>query len=294
MSSIYTLFLGLCLGLLLSSAQAQDTVAIDSVKLNPVDSARMAHFQDSVAKSMKYPSYAIEESLKQYARGVDQVSYQTGQLKYKGERWILIPIFLVLLFFALIKQVFERQLGAIFQAFFNNRILGNLMKEDNTFGSWPFLLLFILFGFSLGLFLYQAAVMQGMATQLSGPELFLSISGLLVLLFVFKILALRFLGFFFQVQKATLEYIAILSVTYFNVSMVFIPLACGLAFASDKYKPFLVLLGLGILIISFGLQALRAAFNILSQNRFSKVYLLLYFCTLEICPILILIRALGF
>ncbi len=260
----------------------------------PVDSLAVDSLDTLHLNSVGYPDFNIADALKIDAGSSSELMFKEGTPRVEGEAWLLWPIFMVVVLFALLKQVFNKQLFTMIQAFFNNRVLGHLNKEESLFGAWPFLLLFVVFGFSLGLFFYQAASLMGLHLSLDGPELFMTISVLLILLFLFKILSLRFLGFFFLIQKATSEYISILSVSYFNVSMLFIPLSICLTFAPPAYKASIVLLGLALLLISFGMQALRAAFNILSVNRFSKVYLLLYFCTLEICPILILIRALGF
>jgi hypothetical protein len=48
-----------------------------------------------------------------------------------------------------------------------------------------------------------------------------------------------------------------------------------------------------LLGVIFAFQLLRAGITILSNNKFSKMHLILYFCALEICPILILIKTIG-
>ncbi|RYD70373.1 MAG: DUF4271 domain-containing protein, partial [Sphingobacteriales bacterium] len=115
-----------------------------------------------------------------------------------------------------------------------------------------------------------------------------------IVLYVLKIVVLRLLGFFFDIQKPVNEYISILYLTYFNASLLFMPLVIAFALSPPQYGKFYMATAVVLLVIIFALQLIRAGINILSQNRFSKVYLLLYFCTLEICPILILIKAIGF
>ena len=73
----------------------------------------------------------------------------------------------------------------------------------------------------------------------------------------------------------------------------FIPLVIAFALSPLKYGPYYIAISFVLLAIIFAFQFIRAGVNILSHYRFSKVYLFLYFCALEICPILILIKAIG-
>jgi hypothetical protein len=112
-------------------------------------------------------------------------------------------------------------------------------------------------------------------------------------LYLLKIVALRMLGHLFKVQKPISEYITILYLSYFNLSLIFIPLVIAFALSPLKYGPYFIAVSFVLLGVIFAFQFIRAGLNILSGYRFSKVYLFLYFCALEICPILILIKAIG-
>src|SRR5690606_30846642 len=92
-----------------------------------------------------------------YELGKDELvnrRFVSGTPVPKGELWVLAFVGLLLFVFALLKNSFSKQLHSIVQSFFSNRVLNNLNKEDNLFTSWPFLLLFIQFGFTIGLFFY--------------------------------------------------------------------------------------------------------------------------------------------
>ncbi|MCY1540862.1 hypothetical protein D9M68_765280 [compost metagenome] len=127
-----------------------------------------------------------------------------------------------------------------------------------------------------------------------GFQFFISVSALIILLYAFKIVTLRLLGFFFNIQKPINMYISVLYLSYFNAALLFMPLVIGFALSPIKYGEIYIILAILLSAIIFVIQLVRAGVNILSQYRFSKVYLFLYFCTLEICPILVLIRAIGF
>ena len=219
--------------------------------------------------------------------------YKVGDALPKGDVWVLSFIAFMLLVFAILKRYFSKPLFTMVHAFFSNRVLNNLYKEDNLFTSWPFLLLFIQFGFTIGMFFYLVTQYYQVSYGVSGFQFFLTTSIFIIILYTLKVLLLKLLGHIFNIQKPVHEYIIILYLSYFNLSLLFIPLVVAFALTSLKYGLNYIIISLFIAGIIFTFQVFRAGINILSHYRFSKVYLFLYFCALEICPILILIKAVG-
>lgn len=249
---------------------------------------------DSILKANTVGRSGIMDRYKEFGDVKKISAFRTGKPVPHGEVWILVVIAVLLAVFASLKVAFSKQLQSIIQSFFSNRILNNLNREDNLFTSWPFLLLFIQFGFTLGMFFYLVSQYYHINFSSSGFKFYVSISVLIIVLYVFKIVILRMLGYLFNVQKAVNEYVSILYLSYFNLSLVFIPLVIAFALSPLRYGAYYVAASFILLAIIFTFQFIRAGINILSHYRFSKVYLFLYFCALEICPILILIKAIGF
>ncbi|MDQ7950068.1 MAG: DUF4271 domain-containing protein [Pedobacter sp.] len=270
-----------------------DTITPKTLK--PLDSAAIAAIADSLSKGYGYEKIDFKVLIDNFLRhSISTDPHQKGEVLPKGELWVLLLIAGLLVIFAVLKHIFSRQLFAIVQSFFSNRVLGNLNKEDNLFNSWPFLLLFVQFGFTIGMFFYLVAQSQQLEMAKNGFQFFISISIGVIALYALKILLLRLLGLVFSVQKPVTEYVSILYLSYFNTSLLFIPLVVAFALSPLKYASLYIAIAVVLLIVIFVFQFIRAGVNILSNYRFSKVYLFLYFCTLEICPILILIKAIGF
>ena len=259
------------------------------------DSAINPHaLLDSVEKEYLFPSLDLMAWQKKYAGFKKKNNpFQLGKLIPKGNVGLLGFIFLMLVIFGVLKNAFSKQLSAIVQSFFSNRILNNINKEDNLFSSWPFLLLFIQFGFILGMFFFLVAQYYDMYQAKHGFRFFFSISILIIVFYALKLILLRFLGHLFNVQKPVGEYISILYLSYFNASLLFIPLVVAFALSPLKYGVVYIALAFLLLGVIFAFQLLRAGITILSNNKFSKMHLFLYFCALEICPILILIKTIG-
>lgn len=271
---------------------------VDSVtpkNLRPLDSLSKAKLLDSLSKGFGYEKLNLDKLINDFlAKSVSTSSFQKGNDLPKGEIWVLGVLIALLILFAILNRIFSKQLTAIVQSFFSNRALSNLNKEDNLFTSWPFFLLFIQFGFTIGLFFYLVATYKKLNYAGGGFQFFLTLSVLIIILYVFKILLLKLMGYIFGILKPVNEYVSILYLSYFNAALLFIPLVVAFALSPLKYGELYISLALILLGIIFIFQFFRASVNILSHYRFPKVYLFLYFCTLEICPILILIKAIGF
>lgn len=248
---------------------------------------------DSIMREKLVPLKDGEAWYTIHTKAKKESLYKKGKILPKGDAWILLVIGFLLLVFAILKRYFSRQLYSIIEAFFSNRVLNNLNKEDNLFTSWPFLLLFVHFGFTIGMFFYLVTQYYQLTYGAGGFKFYVTISVLIVLLFGLKIFFLKMLGHLFNVQKAVHEYITVLYLSYFNTSLLFIPFVVAFALSSMRYGFNYIIISSILVGLVFIFQFFRAGVNILSHYRFPKVYLFLYFCALEICPILILIKTVG-
>ncbi len=270
--------------------KAVDTLTPNVLKIR--DSLTNAIWLDSLNKGYGFEVFSLQKLL--YADYyIAKIVYQQGEILPKGDVWILAIIGFLLVLFSILKNAFGKQFSAVVQSFYSNRALSNLNKEDNLITSWSFLLLFIQFGFTIGMFFYLVVQYREMPQAEGGFVFFVTISIGVILLYLLKILVLRFLGFVFNVQKPLNHYISILYLSYFNASLLFFPIVIAFALSPAKYSYSYAVFGVSALLFIFVFQFIRAATNILSQYRFPKLYLFVYLCTLEICPILILIKAVG-
>ncbi|RZL28458.1 MAG: DUF4271 domain-containing protein, partial [Pedobacter sp.] len=267
----------------LSIVDSANVVAVDTLTpqiLKIRDSLTNAKWLDSLNAGYGFEVFSLKKWIDLAANSQEKVIYQHGDLLPKGDVWVLGIIGFLLVLFAILKNTFAKQLSAVVQSFYSNRVLVNLNKEDNLVTSWSFLLLFIQFGFTIGMFFYLAAQYQGLPqVQEGGFTFFVTISVIVILLYLLKIVCLRFIGFIFDVQRALHQYVSILYLSYFNTSLLFVPIIIAFALSAKKYGAQYIFLGIAALILIFVFQFIRAAINILSQYRFPKLYLFLYFCT---------------
>ncbi|WP_181182349.1 DUF4271 domain-containing protein [Sphingobacterium lumbrici] len=212
--------------------------------------------------------------------------------KVQRPDWIIGVLILLFLGIGLIRFFFPVDFQRIIESYYNERELQQISKEDNIMTSWPYIFLYLIFSLSLGLFLliYQSRFDDINALN---PVNFLKISGIVALLFGLKILIIRIIAFIFEIERMVREYITILYLVYFNSMLFLMPVLLFVTFLPKSYFNFLLILFSIIVSILFLYRFLRTAWGLLGNHKFSIFYLILYLCSLEITPILILVKALS-
>lgn len=212
--------------------------------------------------------------------------------KYTRPNWVVVTLFFLLLGIGLVRTFFTSMFRNIVYAYYNEQATQDISKEDSVVTSWPYIFLYVLFSFSLGLFLliYISAFAD---SHMLTIENFFKLSGFVAALFVIKILLVRLLASIFELQRTAREYIAVLYLIYFNSMLILMPVLLIVTFAPVYYFKFLLSLFAGVVFILFIYKFSVTAIRLLGQLKFSIFYLILYLCALELAPILILVKALN-
>jgi hypothetical protein len=275
-----------------TAQRTRDAFVLDSVAMQYVkqpDSGRHNQFVDLMLKTETYKGYGFLSM----PVATKQSIVREGHYRRTRDRGIILIIVALITYAALLNRAVSKDIINVVQSFYSKRVLSQVSKEDGLLSSWAFIGLFLLFGLTFGLFLYQISSYYEIFYRISGIQLFISLSLLIIALFAVKLLILRFIGFIFNISKVVSEYITTLYLTYFNITFVFLPVALCFSLLSANFIPYMLILALIIVVIIFIWQYLRSSVNIISTFQFPKFYLFLYLCALEICPILILIKALN-
>jgi len=262
-----------------------DSLAMEYVR--QPDSNRVNQFAQAMLNEMAYKGYGfLDVHFKQ------QSVVREGSARRMRDQWIIAIIICLLLYAGILNLVMGKDIDIVFRSFYNKRS-SQSGKEESLLNSRAFIALFVLFGLTSGLFIYQVSVAKEKFYSISGFQLFASLSVIIVVLFALKLLVLQFIGFVFNVNKVVSEYISILYLTYFNIAFVFLPLTLCFCLLSARFAPYILAVAVLLVVVIFVWQYLRSSVNIISNFRFHKFYLFIYLCALEICPVLILIKALN-
>jgi hypothetical protein len=274
-----------------AAMQARKLFVADSLAMRYVhapDSATNSEYADSLLAHSLYKGYGFLD-IRLKSKGL----VKDGHSRPLRDPWIIVIIIGLLLYTAILNLALNKDVSYVLQSFYSKRILSQAGKEEVFVGFWAFLGLFLLFCSTLGLFLYQLAAYKGVYYIVGGSSLFISLTTILITLFALKFLVLKFLGFVFDINRLVGEYLNILHLTYFNIAFIFLPVVICFSLLGSQYVPVLLTVTLIVIVIIFIWQYLRSSVNIISTFRFHKFYLFTYLCALEICPILILIKALN-
>jgi hypothetical protein len=304
----------------------QDTIPPPGSDTSSLNGATGQHlpFLDSVALAMQQHQQFVADSLASlYIRPADPLRHNqlidtlfatylykgstftdihaksTGLLKEGSSRpsrdqWVLVIIVALLIYMGILNRVMSKDIGSIWSSFYSKRVLSQVSKEDTMINSWTFVALFLLFAATFGLFLYQFSLYRHVYyTKVSGFSLFISLTGIILVLFAVKFLVVKFLGFVFNINKLLSEYLSVSYLTYFNIAFVFLPVTVCFCLLTDQLIPYILWAAYILIAAIIIWQYLRGSVEIISNILFHKFYLIVYLCALEICPILILIKALN-
>ena len=271
-----------------SIARVQDSLTMQYIGLP--DPQRPNQFADSLRKLVVVENGDFMGWLT-FVRTLEK-DIQADAEKTVRDQWIIAAIGLLLLLLGIVRIAFPNEVLSIIQAFYNDRILLQINKEDTLYSSWPFVFLYIVFGFAVGLFLYLCNLYYTPGSNNSGVADFLAISFFVMLLFILKIIVTRFLGFVFDLRRVVREYVSILYLSYFNAALVFLPVVLVLSLVPHNHTVWIIPLSLVIVFGLFIFRFAKTANNLLSNHRFPKFYLFMYLCCLEIAPVLILVKVL--
>ncbi len=268
------------------------TRTIDSFNYVYPDEGRnnklLEHFLEEIQQNSIDPIKVIENLNDSNA----EAQLYQGKLKHERPAWVLVSVFFLFLSLGIVRLLFPGDFVIIVQAFYNERTLQQVSKEDNMLTSWPYIFLYLIFSFALGLFILLIESSFSRLEILSG-ENYLRTTLLVAVLFVFKILLIRFISVVFQLERLVREYVAVLYLVYFNSMLFLMPLLLVVTFIPAIYFKFVLILFSVIASILFVYRFLRTAFRLFGNLRFSVFYLILYLCALEVAPILILVKTLS-
>lgn len=266
--------------------------SLSMVWIKAPDPNRPNRFRDSLINLYKVENFDFKAWSAKFPKKNSR--FEEGTLRPFRESWVILLVLFLVLLYAVVRFFFPTELNSITHAFYSNQVLSKLNKEETLFNSWPFVFLYLLFGLILGLYLYLSANYFGISYRVEGFILFLYLSATVIALFTLKIIVLKLVGFLFDATRLVRDYVSVLYLSYFNAAILFLPIVIAFSLTSYRFSIIYGYLGVILLLLIFALQFLRAAENILSNYKFPKVYLIIYLCALEFCPLIILFKALGY
>ncbi|MDA3879546.1 MAG: DUF4271 domain-containing protein [Prolixibacteraceae bacterium] len=200
--------------------------------------------------------------------------------------WIVVLIIAVLIIIAVLRTMGDRYLGSLFHSVFNNQTALRLHREQISSNSLVVLLLELLYYTIVSAYLYHVFLLFDSEIETTGLIIYLFILLLIITFVNAKRLLFNITGIIFQSQNETGEYLFYKhSANHVIGLLLFFP-AFSMFFSSGLLLNICLFLGAVIIVILSVISSVRGFFIILKKG-FSVFYLILYLCTLEILPLLI-------
>lgn len=203
--------------------------------------------------------------------------------------WLLVWSLIILVAYIIIRLFYPKYWARFRQSLIYSMEAERLLKEKNInllqFG----FLLNTLSSLSIALFLYIALPQIGVRWPGSGPgDLVVFSIGFLILTGL-RYFLLDILGRLLKSNAlaSRINHVSLLHLKFFGFYMIFFALM--LSFFPDQIKIFALVGGFLVIGIMLFLNYLRGM-EILLQERISILYGILYLCTLEIAPILVIVN----
>jgi len=190
------------------------------------------------------------------------------------------------------KMAYSKKVTQLLRAMISARAVEQLLREDLVSLRRLSFLFSLLFLIMLPLFIFLSMrFFQLNHWSVTNSFFTFSIYTLGIFIFYFlKILIYKFAGFIFEETKATSQYIFDYFLFNQAVGFILFPIIILWVFAPVVSHKFLFFTG----VVSFSVigcyRVIRGGLIIIAQYNFSKVYLFLYLCTLEILPLTVLLK----
>ncbi len=220
----------------------------------------------------------------------DSAAPATPAERYRRVKLFVILGILVLL--AFLATVLRSLVRKSFMAFSNENLMNQLYREQEGRGILPFWLLYgPLFFINAGVFIFFLLRYYEIPFFADRPitELGLCIAGVAAFFF-FKHLLLRFLAFVFPIEKEIARYQFTIIIFGIVIGLVLVPANIFLAYADPEVIRLVIWSSLGLIGLIYFFRYLR---SLLIANKFllfHKFHFLLYICTVEIAPVLFLLK----
>lgn len=195
----------------------------------------------------------------------------------------------LLLIFSVFRIRYSKNLDEIFKSYFNNRYLGFFIRDDSFFRLRSSFLMLLFFIIVASLFIYQ--IVNLYHWEIYNPKN--GIFPILLVVFIFYIVKyqiLRVISYVFSLEKIMLSYSTILSVSNIFFAMISFPFLIVVPYLQNDIAIMVMYFLITLWIANLGYKYIRTAMYLIFNFRFYIFYLFVYLCTLEIAPLLFILK----
>jgi hypothetical protein len=209
-----------------------------------------------------------------------------------SESWIVLLLLASLFLIGIIKTYYQKETQIILLGVFKRAGLVKLVKDENTMMRRCILLLMLLFFIVSPVFVYQLSGFYNLKTAFlpyfpAYFQLLLIGAGALSL----KLLTIQLIGRLFYSQDEATSYLLSIIIMNCILGIAFIPITLGIKLTNAPYNEIFLNAGVFLFCLLYLYSLIIGWLAGFRNSRLSKFHLFLYFCSLEILPVILIIKA---
>jgi hypothetical protein len=239
------------------------------------------NYQKDLVRPLPY------DSLYTVLKGVEVV-FPGKKMTRTNPDWLVGLIVLLFLLFATVKLIFSKYLSQLVQSTINYSTFTRLLRERYFNLFHASFRLDVIFNMTLALVGYQFLSLYKINLGFSKSYyVYLGCLGIVIGYFTFKRILYFLIGILTESRQEVQEYL--FSITVFNrvLGLFLLPVSAAIAFIPMAQLKILLFVNLMIIVIFYIMSLIRGA-KIFLKKQFSISYLILYLCTLEFLPLILI------
>ncbi len=216
---------------------------------------------------------------------------KSSPLEARYSRFLFTVVILLFLLLVILVTLFRSIPGRVYRGFLNDNMLSQLHREQGSIVSPPYLLFYLFFFFNAGFFLYLLAWHYQIPVVGGHWPSFLALTGGLAVLFAGKHLLMKILEAVLPAKKELRLYSFTIIIFSIALGILLIPFNLLIAYGPTEAVPGVItlsLVALGLVLVFRFVRGIFIGGRVLAANLF---HFLLYICTVEIAPALIIAKA---
>lgn len=198
----------------------------------------------------------------------------------------------LLLFFALIKLVFNKYVNNMLGLVFRGSLRQKQIREQLLQTPLPSLFLNIFFVIVAGLYIFFLLQHYQAAQNTGFWLLLLYCVAAVALVYLVKFLGLKFTGWIFNMREAADTYIFIVFLVNKLLAIFLLPLLVIMAFSLASWAAVLLTLSYIMVLVFFAYRYIVSFAPVRKEVKVSQFHFFMYLCAFEIIPLLLIYKVL--
>ena len=206
--------------------------------------------------------------------------------------WVLLLYLFGFILFTWVVVFKRRRIKQIFNSLFTNRGLNQLIRDGNLTKEFTIVPLMSIYLITISIFTLFFLKRFDIYNKISITDfyLFVKIVFVFIILYFSKILFIKSFNNTFKNYNITFYYLLNGFTSDIIIGLLFLPLLFLYTFSNKIFSSNILFICIIILLVFNSIRLIRNILSSINYSRFSNLYLFLYLCTVEILPVILLLK----